>query len=105
MIHMLMVSRHGRDHKLIVWKISQEDEERLSEALPLENVATPRPKPWMLHLLQVNTMNFCSFDACSSDSKNDGFGINGADEIHVAVPNTLASDAVSSHLPQRRIKH
>ena len=73
-------------------------------ALPLEDVPTPRPQPWMLHLLQVNTMNFCSFGACSSDTANDGFGIDGADEIHIAVPNTLASDAVSpphcqSHIP------
>lgn len=57
----------------------------------------------MLHLLEVNTMNFCSFGACSSDIKNDGFGIDGADGIHIAVPNTLASEAVSLLVPQKHI--
>ncbi|RKL24495.1 ASTRA-associated protein 1 [Fusarium oxysporum] len=57
---------HGRDLKLIVWKLGEADEEHLSTALPVEEVATPRPQPWMLHLLEVNTLNFCAFAICSS---------------------------------------
>lgn len=91
-------SSHGRDHKLIVWRVKEEDEERLSVSLPLEDTPTPRPQPWVLHLLEVNTMNFCSFAACLGDSKQ-GRSIeasSSAAEVILAVPNTLASEAVSS---------
>lgn len=89
---------HGRDHKLIVWRVKEEDEERLSVSLPLEDTPTPRPQPWVLHLLEVNTMNFCSFAACLSDLKQ-GSSIEASSptaEVILAVPNTLASEAVSS---------
>lgn len=84
-------SSHGRDLKLIVWKLGQEDEENLSTTLPVEDVSASRTKPWMLHLLEVNTMNFCAFAACSSTlgSMDDA-----ASEVSLAVPNTLDSDAV-----------
>lgn len=89
---------HGRDHKLIVWRIKEEDEERLSVSLPLEDTPTPRPQPWVLHLLEVNTMNFCSFAACLGDPKQGSSveASSSAAEIILAVPNTLASEAVSS---------
>lgn len=89
---------HGRDHKLIVWRVREEDEERLSVSLPLEDTPTPRPQPWVLHLLEVNTMNFCSFAACLGDLEQ-GSSIEASSpkaEIFLAVPNTLASEAVSS---------
>mgnify|MGYP007135357061 CR=1 FL=1 len=84
------VRRHGRDNKLIVWKLGVEDESRMSTSPPLDPVSRTRPQPEMLHLLEVNTMNFCSFSHCpeapvSSTSSGD---------ILVAVPNTLASEAV-----------
>lgn len=90
---------HGRDHRLIVWRVQEEDEERLSVSLPLEDTPTPRPQPWVLHLLEVNTMNFCSFAACLGDPKQ-GSSIEASSstaEVILAVPNTLASEAVSSH--------
>lgn len=91
-------SSHGRDHKLIVWRVKEEDEERLSVSLPLEDTPTPRPQPWVLHLLEVNTMNFCSFAACLGDPEQ-GSSIEASSptaEVIIAVPNTLASEAVSS---------
>ncbi|KAM0348602.1 hypothetical protein ACHAPU_004036 [Fusarium lateritium] len=57
---------HGRDLKLIVWKLGEADEEHLSTALPVEEVSTPRAQPWILHLLEVNTLNFCAFAICPS---------------------------------------
>ncbi|KAH7171445.1 WD40-repeat-containing domain protein [Dactylonectria macrodidyma] len=81
---------HGRDHKLIVWKLSQGDEEHLSKTLPVEDVPAPRPQPWMLHLLEVNTMNFCSFAASPSGPDH----LDTSSEILIAVPNTLASEAI-----------
>jgi hypothetical protein len=32
--------------------------------LPAEPVTTPRSKPWLLHTLPVNTLNFCAFSTC-----------------------------------------
>ncbi|KAF4982064.1 hypothetical protein FZEAL_2251 [Fusarium zealandicum] len=93
---------HGRDMKLIVWKLGQADEEHLSTALPVEDVPTPRAQPWMLHLLEVNTLNFCAFAACSSTPGPFG----AASEILIAVPNTLASDAIDIYsLPSQRRIH
>lgn len=101
---LLTFTRHGRDHKLVVWKLGVEDEKNLSTALPLEDVAVPRPQPWILHLLEVNTMNFCSFAACAKDKEGCSSELDGAAEILVAVPNTLASEFVSPFLLPRRLQ-
>ncbi len=65
----------------------------MSTALPLDLSPAPRPQPWMLHMLEVNTMNFCSFSSCVVQNNA---GIPDPSELLVAVPNTLASEAVSS---------
>ncbi|KAF4447104.1 hypothetical protein F53441_9335 [Fusarium austroafricanum] len=93
---------HGRDMKLIVWKLGEADEEHLSTALPVEEVSTPRAQPWMLHLLEVNTLNFCAFAFCSSAPGS----LDAADEVLLAVPNTLHSDAIDIyHLPSQNRIH
>ncbi|KAK6224182.1 Astra associated protein 1 Asa1 [Pestalotiopsis sp. IQ-011] len=79
---------HGRDHRLIVWNISENNESRMSTTLPLDPVPEERPQPWILHILEVNTMNFCSFGRCSASPGE------GTDDILIAVPNTLASESV-----------
>ncbi|PKK51663.1 hypothetical protein CI102_2551 [Trichoderma harzianum] len=98
---------HGRDHKLIVWKITEEDEGRLSVSLPLEDTPTPRPQPWVLHLLEVNTMNFCSFAACLSDAEQGSLeAASPTAEVIIAVPNTLASEAIDIYtLPSQTRIH
>ncbi|KAL7782998.1 WD40-repeat-containing domain protein [Trichoderma afarasin] len=98
---------HGRDHKLIVWKITEEDEGRLSVSLPLEDTPTPRPQPWVLHLLEVNTMNFCSFAACLSNAEQGSLeAASPAAEVLIAVPNTLASEAIDIYtLPSQTRIH
>jgi ASTRA-associated protein 1 len=85
-----MFLRHGRDNRLVVWKVAEGDETNLSTALPLDETTSDRAQPWMLHVLEVNTMNFCSFASCAS--MPDG-ALGG---LLVAVPNTLASESVSS---------
>ncbi|KAG8417928.1 Astra associated protein 1 Asa1 [Metarhizium acridum] len=94
---------HGRDHKLIVWKIAREDESGLSTVLPLDGVDVERRRPWLVHLLEVNTMNFCSFAACPlKDSQYSPF-LGTCPEILVAVPNTLASESVDIYtLPSQK---
>lgn len=102
---------HGRDNKLIVWKLSAEDEAVLSTTLPLSPTAQPRTKPWMLHLLEVNTMNFCSFASTSASASgiasNPSVTASTADSgLLIAVPNTLASEAVDIYsLPSQTRIH
>lgn len=61
----------------------------MSTALPLDESAPERTRPWILHILEVNTMNFCSFASCAIRSDNS------LDELLIAVPNTLETEAVS----------
>lgn len=98
---------HGRDNKLIVWELSAGDEAVMSTMLPLDPVPEPRVKPWMLHLLEVNTMNFCSFAQASASPPaiSDPKPLRDA-ELLIAVPNTLASEAVDIYsLPSQNRVH
>ncbi|PHH87213.1 hypothetical protein CDD83_9180 [Cordyceps sp. RAO-2017] len=86
---------HGRDHRLIVWKLAARDEQDLSSVLPLEHVPEPRRQPWILHLLEVNTLNFCSFAACARYGGGPGLqGPEAEPDLLLAVPNTLVSEAI-----------
>ncbi|KAI1266989.1 WD40 repeat-like protein [Xylariaceae sp. FL1019] len=90
----------GRDNKLIVWKITAKDEETLSIALPLDESTSERPQPWILHILEINTMNFCSFATCPAVPNTD---YHTSDEILIAVPNTLASENIDIYqLPKQQ---
>ncbi|OAA46134.1 WD40/YVTN repeat-like-containing domain protein [Metarhizium rileyi] len=97
---------HGRDHKLLVWKLAQEDESGLSTALPLDGVHVERRHPWVVHLLEVNAMNFCSFSACPLGGCQYSRFLGTLSEILIAVPNTLASESVDIYaLPSQRRTH
>lgn len=93
-----LICRHGRDNKLIVWKLTAEDERSMSTRLPLNESGEKRPMPWMLHLLEVNTMNFCTFSLCPLVKAEAS--PRGSPELLIAVPNTLLSEAVS-YAPSR----
>jgi ASTRA-associated protein 1 len=89
-----------------VWKLSLADEQTLDRILPVEEPAEPRRQPWVVHVLEVNAMNFCAFAACpearqtpeipSGDNQNvaqggpDPYGLG----LLLAVPNALALEAV-----------
>ncbi|KAI0173270.1 WD40 repeat-like protein [Hypoxylon sp. FL1284] len=60
----------------------------MSTALPLDESAPDRAQPWILHILEVNTMNFCSFAACATEPDST------CHELLIAVPNTLDTEAV-----------
>lgn len=67
----------------------------MSVVLPVDTPPEPRKQPWVLHILQVNTMNFCSF------AQADGKAISTSEsepenELLVAVPNTMSSETVIS---------
>ncbi|OTB01089.1 hypothetical protein M426DRAFT_75392 [Hypoxylon sp. CI-4A] len=81
---------HGRDNRLVVWKLGPEDEVAISTALPLDASVLERPQPWILHILEVNTMNFCSFAHCNTGPEMTYKH----DELLIAVPNTLKDEAI-----------
>lgn len=109
------VITHGRDNKLIVWQLSTNDEPSMSTTLPLDPLSSHRPKPWMLHLLEVNTMNFCSFASSPASPStpstpistlNSSTPIYPQSDLLIAVPNTLISQAVDIyHLPSQHRIH
>ena len=76
----------------MVWKLGIEDEDRLSTTPPLDPSSETRPQPWILYMLEINTMNFCSFSSCATSPYTS---LETSSEMLVAVPNTLASEAVS----------
>ncbi|KAK1598197.1 WD domain-containing protein [Colletotrichum navitas] len=93
---------HGRDHRLAVWQLGPKDESHLSKKLPLDETPEPRPQPWLLHLIEVNTMNFCSFASCAPLPE----GVSETRNLLLAVPNTLASESVDVYeLPSKKRLH
>ncbi|TDZ14757.1 ASTRA-associated protein 1 [Colletotrichum orbiculare MAFF 240422] len=93
---------HGRDHKLAVWQLGRDDEASLSKKLPLDETLEPRPEPKLLYLLDVNTLNFCSFATCVSRAGD----ASESTSLLLAVPNTLASESVDIYeLPPRKRLH
>lgn len=74
--------RHGRDNKLLVWQLRDSDEQDFSKLLPIENATSERKQPWLLHSLDVNALNFCSFAMCE-------------------MPSTLPADSTPSPSPQQ----
>lgn len=95
----MMHIRHGRDNKLIVWHLGPSEERDLETILPVDAQNSPRA-PWILHLLTVNTLNFCSFALCVDDMQQAHQSQSAIrnDEIPkpvlVAVPNTVDSNSV-----------
>ncbi|KAG0652537.1 ASTRA-associated 1 [Hyphodiscus hymeniophilus] len=95
---------HGKDNKLIVWKLSEDDEASMSVVLPVDTPPEPRKQPWVLHILHVNTMNFCSFAQTSLHSSSAS--ASEEDELLIAVPNTMSSETVDIfHLPLSKRLH
>ncbi|KAH7398413.1 WD40-repeat-containing domain protein [Pyrenochaeta sp. MPI-SDFR-AT-0127] len=90
---------HGRDNNLRIWQLRASDEAVLSTVLPAEEVKQQRPKPWLLHTLPVNTLNFCAFSMCyehpaekkqqrdtTSSTKGSTLGRSSNASILIAVP-------------------
>ncbi|CAI6273589.1 unnamed protein product [Periconia digitata] len=81
---------HGRDHSLRIWQLDPSNTATFSKALPAEGADIDRPKPWLLHSLPVNTLNFCAFSVyhdrhVSQDSHPEQSHAS-ASSVLVAVP-------------------
>lgn len=93
-------NRHGKDNKLVVWKLNEGngDVGGMSTVLPVEGVEVERRAPWVVGLLEVNTLNFCAFALCDAlvDCSDGGAGAGKEEKgVLIAVPNALSSEAVS----------
>ncbi|KAI4269736.1 MAG: hypothetical protein L6R38_007358 [Xanthoria sp. 2 TBL-2021] len=91
---------HGRDNKLAVWQLGFHDEETVGKTLPADKPPITTPQPWLLHMLTVNTLNFCSFAMCL-DGMPQPYAIHTAIKarkhpppILIAVPNTMDSGGI-----------
>jgi len=65
----------------------------MSTVLPVDTPPEPRKQPWLLHILEVNTMNFCSF-AQTEVRPPSSFENEPSEELLIAVPNTMSSETV-----------
>lgn len=121
---MLIGRRHGRDHKLRVWRFRAQDEGFLDKTLPVDvkegETGPAQNQPWMVHSLPVNALNFCAFDMVflqsrpGNEEKNEEQPDSSSDSqpssdsasqtpVLVAVPNALNSGAIDIfHLPLER---
>ncbi|KAL8731628.1 MAG: hypothetical protein Q9166_003316 [cf. Caloplaca sp. 2 TL-2023] len=91
---------HGRDSKLAVWQLDVRDEEAIGKTLPVDKPPITTPQPWLLHILTVNTLNFCSFAMCL-DGMPQPYAVHAAIKarkhtppILIALPNTIDSGGV-----------
>ena len=110
------LDRHGRDHKLRLWRLTPADEESLlDKTLPVDQKArATSAQPWLVHSLLVNALNFCAFSLCfavpatlgldrSSSSGTSDPNPKSSQECYIAVPNALNSGAIDVfHLPSEK---
>lgn len=75
------VLTHGRDNKIRIWSFQQQ---QIFLCVPLSGEArdSDYPKPWLLHSLDVNALNFCAV------------AIHAEDPNLIAVPSTMGSDKI-----------
>ncbi|KAM5433452.1 Astra associated protein 1 Asa1 [Microsporum ferrugineum] len=105
---------HGRDHKLCVWRLNEKDEAVVGNILPvdIQSDTQERGKPWLLHSLSVNALNFCGFTYCflpskeiqPGDAAKAGVQITSSPpQMLLAVPNALNTGGLDIfHLPSER---
>lgn len=66
----------------------------MSTVLPVNIPPEPRKQPWILHILRVNTMNFCSFAQSPVHIAEPTSEDVPSDELLIAVPHTMGSETV-----------
>ena len=87
---------HGRDGKLNVWQLRLEDEDGLSKELPVEeSTKGDWRQPWILHSVQVHTLNFCAFAMCKSENES----------ILIATPAANEGLTVIQELPSEKPRY
>ncbi|KAK5060192.1 hypothetical protein LTR84_010077 [Exophiala bonariae] len=97
---------HGRDHKIRVWQLRNEDFPVLSTTLPNETPSDQQEtqqQPWLLHSLSVNALNFCAFSLCDQNPARKSLSITTPTPQLLASPNGLDSGGIDIfQLPSER---
>lgn len=108
---------HGREGKLCVWALGEDDEAGMSTQLPLSGQAVPfanptlgqesqlmpaRQHPWLLHELSVPTLNFCSFSSCEILNRAITSETTNESALLIATAGTPDTTVVINHLPSNR---
>lgn len=84
----------------MVWMLSTTDENDMDKTLPVDAAVVSLKQPWVLHILTVNTLNFCSFAMCYDGMPQMHVmdmvlkGKEGYKPLLIAVPNTVDSGGV-----------
>lgn len=86
--------RHGRDGRVHIWQLREEDEADMSKVLPIDDAVTERKQPWLLHTLLVSAINFCSFTSLASAPTNDC-----EDELLIATPGVQDGSIIVTSFP------
>ena len=93
------VITHGRDNRLVVWQLGHADEKIMNTSLPAEDATSVRAQPWILHILTVNSLNFCAFAMCPKLLAPE----QQPESILLAVPDTSDSEGIDLfHIPTER---
>ncbi|KAI7213991.1 WD40 repeat-like protein [Hortaea werneckii] len=92
---------HGRDSKLCVWQLQEDDGMIYSKVLPVDDATTDRKQPLQLHTLMVNTLNFCSFAMCHAPSaaETPNNETPTPPSIHLAYPGVQDGQIIVTDLP------
>lgn len=107
MLLIFVVASHGRDGTLKVWQLRESEEDSFSTALPVEGEPEHRKEPWLLHSLDVNTLNFCAFSMCDAPNlrPSDPNTQDHRCPLLVAVPGTRDGHVDIFSLPSERRFH
>ncbi|KAK7712301.1 Astra associated protein 1 Asa1 [Botryosphaeria dothidea] len=93
----------GRDFHVRVWQLRPAEEKDFSTVLPVKDTTTEPKQPWLLHSLQVNTLNFCSFAICSElPTSPSASGEATLPPILIAVPGVKDDEVDIFQLPSER---
>lgn len=90
----------GRDGKIRVWSLTPSDEEMagFSTILPVQDANVDRRSPWLLHELDVGTLNFCSMAVCRLSPLAGGTG-EAEDRLIIAIAGSKDSEIDLRILP------
>lgn len=72
----------------------------MDKILPIDATPTTGKQPWVLHVLPVNTLNFCAFAMCRDGMPQGPSSMKALQDkdvpcpILIAVPNTMDSGGV-----------
>ena len=87
---------HGRDHKLRIWQVREEDLNQLDTRLPVDanQSTTEHRQPWLVHSMDVNALNFCAFAICNDPDRRSEDDSGEFQPLLVASPNGLDNGGV-----------